>query len=123
MEDSSQALPKFICDSCSRKLKAAHAFIQQTLEVNERLMVLLIRKNAEEESNSQLDCLEEAQVDIQTCLEIKMEQDETIAENETKCLEELKLESTEELTEKEGLEKEDLSEMLEAENSGKIVEM
>ncbi|KAM7362300.1 uncharacterized protein ACRADG_013065 [Cochliomyia hominivorax] len=80
MADSSLELPKFICDSCSRKLKSAYAFVQQTHEVNERLMAMLISR--EQDSTNQLDCLDEAQVDIQSCLEIKMEHDDTAAETE-----------------------------------------
>lgn len=96
MDESYKELPQFICDSCSRKLKASHAFIQQTHEVNERLMLMLMGR---EETNNQLDCLQEAQVDIQSCLEIKMEHDDAVAEekSEAKCHVKLKLEEPEEL--------------------------
>lgn len=123
MKDSSQELPKFICDSCSRKLKAAHAFVQQSHEVNERLMALLTRKEVEDDTNSQLDCLKEAQVDIQSCLEIKMEQNEKSAESEINCPVELKLEITEELPQNVEIDNEEFNEKLEAENFDKDVEM
>ncbi|KAI8129877.1 Zinc finger protein 544 [Lucilia cuprina] len=97
MDEAYKELPQFICESCSRKLKASNAFIQQTHEVNERLMAMLMGR---EEINNHLDCLQEAQVDIQSCLEIKMEHDEAGAEPtaEEPCSVALKLEEPEDFS-------------------------
>ncbi|XP_065363357.1 uncharacterized protein LOC135956715 [Calliphora vicina] len=88
MEDFYNELPQFICEVCQRKLKAAQAFIQQTHEVNERLIALL---SSQKESN----ILEE------TPVQVKMEYDETITEAETEShwQVELKQEESEEIPE------------------------
>lgn len=72
-------MPQAICGCCSRKLKAAHAFVQQAQEVNEKLYSML--QGQEPEEDKPLDCLQEVQIDINTCAEIKMEQDDATGNN------------------------------------------
>lgn len=60
-------MPHSICNCCIQKLKSSHAFIKQALICNEKLWSQLKRSQAIQ------DCLQEAEIDIQTCLEIKME--------------------------------------------------
>ncbi|KAM7364204.1 uncharacterized protein ACRADG_000793 [Cochliomyia hominivorax] len=100
MDESYNKMPQAICACCIRKLKSAYAYVQQALEVNDKLWSI-INYNCGDDDNEDkpLDCLQEAQIDIQNCLEIKME-DEEAAENKhevTKCKLELKLEDPEDV--------------------------
>ncbi|XP_073819545.1 uncharacterized protein [Musca autumnalis] len=63
-------MAQYICACCSRKLKSSHAFIRQAKESNETLLSMLKKEDL---AKPALDCLQEAQIDIETCLEIKME--------------------------------------------------
>lgn len=63
-------MPQRICIYCSRKLKSSYKFIKQTIEVNEKL-VSLVTPTAN--NYQKLDCLEESEIDIEKCLEIKLE--------------------------------------------------
>lgn len=72
-------MPQAICGCCSRKLKAAHAFVQQAQEVNEKLYSML--QGQETEEDKPLDCLQEVQIDINACAEIKLEQDDAGGNN------------------------------------------
>lgn len=65
MDDKNRLLPQHICECCSRKLKMSHTFIKQAQEVNSRLCALLYQ-------NHRQDCLEEFEIDIQQCLDIKL---------------------------------------------------
>lgn len=73
MDETFKEMPQMICSCCVRKLRAAHAFVQQAQEVNDKLWSVL----QEDVIEKRLDCLQEAQIDIQNCLEIKMEDEET----------------------------------------------
>lgn len=59
------AMPQSICLYCVRKLKSSYAFAQQAQEVHNNLWSLL---NGEHKSTN---CLQEEQIDLQNCLEIK----------------------------------------------------
>ncbi|XP_037806700.1 uncharacterized protein LOC119600513 [Lucilia sericata] len=74
MDDFYNELPQFICETCQRKLKAAQAFIQQTHEVNERLIAML--SNQKDTSAVEFTCLEEAPV------QVKMEFEDSLPEVE-----------------------------------------
>ncbi|XP_023297689.2 uncharacterized protein LOC111680286 isoform X2 [Lucilia cuprina] len=74
MEDFYNELPQFICEACQRKLKAAQAFIQQTHEVNERLIAML--SNQKDTSATEFTYLEEAPV------QVKMEFEDSLPEPE-----------------------------------------
>ncbi|XP_046803906.1 zinc finger protein 675-like [Lucilia cuprina] len=78
MDNKSVELPQIICGKCSRRLKSAHNFIQQAAEVNEQLNVML--------NDQKFQCLQETQIDVETCMEIKEEPELTKANLE--CLEE-----------------------------------
>ncbi|GBP05099.1 hypothetical protein EVAR_71866_1 [Eumeta japonica] len=65
-------MPQVICGCCSKKLRAAHAFVQQAQEVNAKLCSMLQQSD---DVNKPLDCLQKVQIDIGSCAEIKMEQD------------------------------------------------
>lgn len=73
-------------------------FIQQAHEVNDKLWSLLNNASSVNEDKP-IDCLQEAQIDIQNCLEIKMEDEETAENNKqelTKTVDvQLKLEEPE----------------------------
>ncbi|XP_065362986.1 zinc finger protein 845-like [Calliphora vicina] len=75
LHDKCSKLPQAICGCCSRKLKAAHAFVQQAQEVNEKLYSMALLKPPDGVSKP-LDCLQEVQIDIETCADIKMEHDD-----------------------------------------------
>ncbi|KAM7362686.1 uncharacterized protein ACRADG_013265 [Cochliomyia hominivorax] len=75
IEDYYNELPQYICEACSRKLKSAQAFIQQTHEVNERLLEMLT--NQKKADDNILNCLEDAPV------QVKMEFDESVTESES----------------------------------------
>lgn len=100
MDESCKEMPQSICAYCIRKLKSAYAFVQQAQEVNDKLWVMLKDNNGEDldDENKHVDCLQEAQIDIQNCLEIKMEDDEATENNKqdsTKFEMDLKLEDSE----------------------------
>lgn len=63
-------MPQHICTCCSRKLKTSHAFIKQAQDADEKLRSMYATETMDKPP---LDCLQEAQIDIETCLEIKME--------------------------------------------------
>ncbi|XP_073819551.1 uncharacterized protein [Musca autumnalis] len=67
----SDIIPKSICRICSGKLKLSHAFIKQVHMANEELQKFL-------KSNPSLDCLQETEIDINSCLEIKLENSEDV---------------------------------------------
>lgn len=94
MDETFKEMPQTICSCCVRKLRAAHAFVQQAQIVNDKLWSIL----QEDEAEKPIDCLQEAQIDIQNCLEIKME-DEGTENNKTELSKfevELKTEDLEE---------------------------
>lgn len=88
-------MPQLICESCARRLKMAHAFIQQTQEVNERLTSIA----AQVEVNKQLNCLQEVPVDVLPTDNIKAEKDDDemdfLGQFEPECFVELKVEEPE----------------------------
>lgn len=67
----SAIMQKSICQSCSEKLKQSHGFIKQAWSANEQLQSLL-------KSSETLDCLQESEIDINSCLEIKLENNEDL---------------------------------------------
>ncbi|KAI8129087.1 Zinc finger protein 197 [Lucilia cuprina] len=96
MDESCSEMPKNICGYCIRKLKAAYSFVQQAHEANDKLWSIL---NESDLDDKPINCLQEAQIDIQDCLEIKMEDEDENGENKhdlTKLQEELKKEEPEE---------------------------
>lgn len=92
MNETCIELPQTICGYCIRKLKSAYAFVQQAQEVNDKLWSMLNETNIEDDSDDDkpINCLQEAQIDIQDCLEIKMENEEEIGEDKKQEIEELK---------------------------------
>lgn len=62
MDDYFNELPQYICDGCSRKLKAAEAFIQQTHDVKKRLLYLL---DNQKNVNNVFNCLDEVPVQVE----------------------------------------------------------
>ncbi|KAM7362685.1 uncharacterized protein ACRADG_013264 [Cochliomyia hominivorax] len=70
MQNNHKELPQFICETCSKKLKAAQAFIQQTHKVNEQLMELLERQR---KSKQKLDCLAEIPVQVEIAFDNSQE--------------------------------------------------
>lgn len=68
-------MPQFICVYCSRKLKAAYAFVQQAQNANEKLYYMLVQQS-DAGDTKQVDCLQETQIDIDSCLQIKLECDD-----------------------------------------------
>uniref|UniRef100_A0A1I8NZB4 Protein krueppel n=1 Tax=Stomoxys calcitrans TaxID=35570 RepID=A0A1I8NZB4_STOCA len=87
-DDRSFKMPQFICACCSRKLKSSHAFITQAKESNDKLLAM-ITTEIPPDKPPPLDCLQESQIDIETCLEIKMESGD---ENEEKANKQVNLE-------------------------------
>ncbi|XP_065371119.1 zinc finger protein 571-like [Calliphora vicina] len=98
MDETFSKMPQTICGCCVRKLKAAYTFVQQAHEVNDKLWSLLNETNSANEDKS-IDCLQEAQIDIYNCLEIKMEVEESAENNKQQLTKtvgvELKLEELE----------------------------
>ncbi|KAM7362633.1 uncharacterized protein ACRADG_013230 [Cochliomyia hominivorax] len=96
MEDLyAEQMPQLICEVCARRLKAAHVFIQQTWEVNERLKAIA----GQVEANKDLKCLQEAPVDILPIADIKAEKHEDeemdfLGQFEPECFVELKEEKS-----------------------------
>ncbi|XP_037806690.1 zinc finger protein 235-like [Lucilia sericata] len=79
MQDKCSKMPQAICGLCSKKLKAAHAFVQQAQEVNEKLYSMFLQNPQSVDSvgvGKSSDCLQEVQIDIAACAEIKMEHDD-----------------------------------------------
>lgn len=99
MNESCKEMPQSICSCCIRKLKSAYAFVQQAQEVNDKLWAMIKGEEDldDDEDKQHVDCLQEAQIDIQNCLEIKMEDGETVENKQelTKFELDLKLEDTE----------------------------
>ena len=95
MEDVNvERMPQSICESCARRLKAAHSFIEQAQEVNERLLFIACQL----ETNKHLNCLQEPSVDILPTKDIKVEDaDDTnfLEVYEPQCFVELKVEEPE----------------------------
>lgn len=93
MNETCKELPQTICGCCIRKLKSANAFVQQAHEVNDKLWSMLNETNNEDDSDDDkpINCLQEAQIDIQDCLEIKMENEEDTGEDKKQEIEELKV--------------------------------
>lgn len=86
MDDSFNEMPQSICGCCIRKLKAAYSFVRQAQEVNDKLWSMIkggddvdSMDDEDDEDDKPLNCLQEAQIDIQDCLEIKMEDDDETA--------------------------------------------
>lgn len=71
-DDKNNEMPQQICIYCSRKLKSSYAFIKQAQEVNDKLWSLYPKASY----GRHLDCLEESEIDIEKCLEIKIESSE-----------------------------------------------
>lgn len=70
-------MPRNICISCSRKLKSSHEFIKQAQEANHKCLAsLLVTKKSN--NSIKVDCLQESEIDIRQCLEIKIEVGEEI---------------------------------------------
>lgn len=87
-------MPQSICESCARRLKAAHSFIEQAQDVNERLLFIACQL----ETNKHLNCLQEPSVDILPTKDIKVEDaDDTdfLEVYEPQCFVELKVEEPE----------------------------
>lgn len=78
-DDNFKNIPQSICDCCSHKLKSCHAFIKQARDANEYLWTLSRRMQIEVVAKS--DCLQETEIDIQTCLEIKLESEDNTDAN------------------------------------------
>lgn len=79
MNETVQEMPQTICVCCIRKLKSAYVFVQQAHDANEKLWSMV---NEEQNINDKpINCLQEAQIDIQDCLEIKIEDDEEASDN------------------------------------------
>lgn len=66
MEDDPE-IPQYICSCCSRKLKSSYAFIKQAQKSNDRFLSLLTERQ---------NCMKESEIDIDQCLEVKMESDD-----------------------------------------------
>lgn len=86
-----EKMPHSICECCARRLKAAHVFIQQTLEVNERLKALV----GYVETDKELICLQEPALDMVDASDIKAEKTEDeemdfLEQLEPECFVELK---------------------------------
>lgn len=77
MDKIYRKMPHSICNCCSRKLKTAHAFIQQAQDVNEKLISMLTEQDT--------DCLQETQIDLENCLEIKLENVDLKNEIDVEC--------------------------------------
>lgn len=73
IDDNKDEMPQQICIYCSRKLKSSYAFIKQVQKANDKLWSL---KNTPTNHYPKVDCLEESEIDIDKCLEIKMETDD-----------------------------------------------
>ncbi|XP_075150710.1 uncharacterized protein LOC142224809 [Haematobia irritans] len=80
-DDKISELPQFICTCCARKLKSSHAFIIQAKEANEKLLAML-HTEIPPDKDPPLDCLQESQIDINICLEIKLENTDEIKRDE-----------------------------------------
>lgn len=75
MDEKYGEMPQSLCGFCVRKAKASYAFVQQAQEAHQKLWCAVQDVNNADESKT-TDCLQESQIDIQNCLEIKMEEEE-----------------------------------------------
>lgn len=80
MDHKYDELPQTICGYCSKRLKSAHAFVQQAKDVNEKLSSIL---NEKYRLKQELDCLQETQIDIESCIKIKQEYDGVDSKSDT----------------------------------------
>lgn len=80
MDHKYNELPQTICGYCSKRLKSAHAFVQQAKDVNEQLFSML---NEKYRLKQELDCLQETQIDIESCIKIKQEYDGVESKSDT----------------------------------------
>ncbi|XP_037942855.1 uncharacterized protein LOC119675720 [Teleopsis dalmanni] len=70
-EDDNNDLPRYVCGNCSYKLKNAYSFVVQAQQVNKQFIEKL-NSNVRKVHVKQVDCLQEAPIDMES-MEIKLE--------------------------------------------------
>uniref|UniRef100_A0A1I8P4I8 Protein krueppel n=1 Tax=Stomoxys calcitrans TaxID=35570 RepID=A0A1I8P4I8_STOCA len=78
-EEQNLEMPQYICSCCSRKLMSSHAFIRQAKETNAKCLAMLKggRLMVGNNDGRKLDCLQESEIELHQCVEIKIEKDES----------------------------------------------